>query len=118
MKTTIAKLVNLSPALKRLSAEPLPVKTSYALAKMIKKVQSELEIYDSERIKLCEKYGSKNKQGSYDIEESKMQAFNSDYKELLLQEVESDFEPITLPDNITISASDLLALEEFIKLEE
>ncbi len=117
MKTTIARLVNLSPSLKRLGAEPLPVKTSYALAKMIKKVQAELEIYDSERIKLCEKYGRKNKQG-YDIDESKMSAFNSDYEELLQQEAEIDYEPIALPDNVTISASDLLALEEFIKLEE
>lgn len=114
MKTTIEKILDSRETLSRLAEKALPVKQSYRLAKLVKAVNDELSIYEGERIKLCEKYGTLNKQAKkYDINDT--DSFYRDSAVLLSQEVELDVKPIDIS-NLELSAQDIINIEPFIEV--
>lgn len=114
MKTTIKSILRATDTLSRLAKRTLPVKQSYRLAKLIKAVDAEISVYDSERIKLCERYGTLNKEkNNYDINDR--DGFNEDIKELQGQEVELDVKPVEI-DGLELSAQDIINIEPFIEV--
>jgi len=117
MKVKIFEILNAAPALGKLSDEPLSVKTSYGLAKLNKAVQSELDIYEKERIKLCERYGKKNEtEQRYEFEPEHQREFEAAIAELQAQETDISADRIDLSgENIKITARDILAIEKFIE---
>lgn len=76
----------------------LPVKASYAIAKNIKKIEKEIEVYNEERAKLLDKYGEKDEEGNLVVSEEQnikivpenVEKWNKDLNELLDIEVEVD----------------------------
>lgn len=117
MKAKIFEMLNAVPALGKLADEPLSVKTSYALAKLNKAVQAELDIYEKERIRLCERYGHKNEEkGCYELEPDKQQEFEKAIAELQSQETDICTDKIDLSgENIKISAREIMTIESFIE---
>lgn len=114
MKTTISKILDACETLSRLAEKALPVRQSYRLAKLVKAVNDELSIYDGERIKLCEKYGTLNKEAKkYDINNT--DDFYRDSAVLLSQEVELDVKPIDIS-NLELSAQDIINIEPLIEV--
>ena len=116
MKTTIEKILDAREVLSRLAEKALPVKQSYRLAKLVKAVNDELSIYEGERIKLCEEYGTLDKDnGVYKFEGENREKFNADINVLLSQEVELDVKPIDIS-NLELSAQDIINIEPFIEV--
>ena len=116
MKTTIEKILDARDTLSRLAERTLPVKQSYGLAKVVKAVNGEFAIYEGERIKLCEKYGTLDKDnGVYKFEGENREKFNADINVLLSQEVELDVKPIDIS-NLELSAQDIISIEPFIEV--
>lgn len=114
MKTTIEKILDARETLSRLAEKALPVKQSYRLAKVVKAVNDELSVYEGERIKLCEKYGTLNKEAKkYDINDT--DGFYRDSAVLLSQEVELDVKPIDISD-LELSAHDIINIEPLIEV--
>lgn len=114
MNTTINQLLTARDTLSRLAERTLPVKQSYRLAKLIKAVNNEMSVYDGERIKLCEKYGTLNQeQKQYDINDK--ESFVKESTELLNQEVELDVKPIDITE-LELSAQDILNIEPFVEV--
>lgn len=116
MNITINQILTARDTLSRLAERTLPVKQSFRLAKLIKAVNSEMSIYDGERIKLCEKYGTLNEeQKQYDIKDK--ESFVRESTELLNQEVELDVKPIDITE-LELSAQDILNIEPFIEVTD
>lgn len=116
MKITIKQILNARETLSRLAEKALPVKQSYRLAKLVKAVNDELAIYNSERIKLCEKYGTANKEkGIYEFQGENAEKAGADLDVLQSQEVELDVKPIDISD-LELSASDIINIEPFIEV--
>ena len=114
MKTTIEKILDAREVLSRFAEKALPVRQSYTLAKLIKAVNNELSIYEGERIKLCEKYGTLNKEANkYDINDK--DGFYRDSTILLNQEVDLDVKPIDIS-GLELSAQDIINIEPFIEV--
>lgn len=114
MKTTIKSILSATDTLSRLVKQTLPVKQSYKLAKLIKAVDAEISVYDSERIKLCERYGTLNKEkNNYEINDR--DSFNEEIKELQSQEVELDIKPVEIG-GLELSAQDIINIEPFIEV--
>ena len=114
MKTTIEKILDARETLSRLAEKALPVRQSYGLAKLVKAVNNELSVYEGERIKLCEKYGTLNKKANkYDIND--MDGFSKDSVVLLSQEVDLDVKPIDIS-GLELSAQDIINIEPFIEV--
>lgn len=114
MKTTIKSILKATDTLARLAGRTLPVKQSYRLAKLVRAVDAELTVYNGERIKLCERYGTVNaEKTNYDIND--WDGFNRGINELQSQEVELDVKPIDI-DGLELSAQDIIDIEPFIEV--
>lgn len=120
IKTTIEKIINSQEAVNKLADKPLPVKISYRLAKLIKAIESELEVFEGERKKLLERYGTINEEKQcYNIPNDKAEKFNAEFAQLIGTETELSAEKIDLSnEDIKLTAKEFIALEPFIKFEE
>lgn len=119
MKITIANLINsTAPVLSKMMSKELSPVTSFKLVKIIKAVNAEIEIFNGERIKLLEKYGTESEDKSnYVIPDENKDAFNKGISELLALEVDITVEKINLSgENIKISPADIMAIEEFVEV--
>lgn len=100
------RIVNTINALGRLNNAQLPIKVSYAISKNVNKIEKELKVYDTERKKLVNKYGEKDKEGKLKVDENgniplkeeHIEDWNRDIKELLSIENEIDIHMIQLDD--------------------
>ena len=127
MKLTNRKIVNDANFLGALTQKQLPIKISYAIAKNISKIESELKIYNKEREKLIDKYAEKDDKGENLIDENNqlkildehLQTWNKDINELLDIEVEIEIHKFKLDDllnsNIDITAAELMLIDYMIE---
>lgn len=119
MKITIANLINsTAPVLSKMMTKELSPVTSFKFVKLVKAINSEIEIFNGERVKLLEKYGKKNEENdSYEILDENKDAFNKDISELLALEVDIVTDKINLSrESVKISPSDMMAIEEFVEI--
>lgn len=116
MNVKLIQILTARDTLSRLGERTLPVKQSYRLAKLIKAINGEMSVYEGERIKLCEKYGTLNKEEKkYDIYD--IEGFNRDSEELLNQEIELEAKPIDIS-GLELTAQDIIKIEPFIEVVE
>lgn len=125
MKLTNKKIATDSMILMGISRKELPVKVSYALAKNIAKIEKELEIYNSERQKLLDKYCVKDENGEnkvYENNELKIQEeylkdWNQDIKELQNIELEIDIHKFKIDElnGYNMTPSELIAIDYMIE---
>lgn len=126
MKLTNKKIVNDSMILMEVSRKELPIKVSYALAKNIAKIEKELEIYNSERQKLLDKYCIKDENGEnkidknnqLKIQEEYLKDWERDIKELQNIELEIDIHKFKINklDGYNMSPSELMAIDYMIEI--
>lgn len=81
VKLSNERIVNDAANLKAISEKQLPVKVSYAIAKNIAKIESELKVYNKEKAKLIDKYAEKEKEGILKIDERGNLVIKDDCKE-------------------------------------
>lgn len=116
MNIKLIQILTARDTLSRLAERTLPVRQSYRLAKLIKAINGEMSVYEGERIKLCEKHGTLNKdEKKYDIHD--IEGFNRDSEELLNQEIELEAKPIDIS-GLELTAQDIIKIEPFIEVVE
>ena len=114
MNIKLIQILSARDTLSRLGERTLPVKQSYRLAKLIKAINNEMGVYEGERIKLCEKYGTLSEDKTkYDIHD--MEGFSRDSEELLNQEIELEAKPIDIS-SLELTAQDIIKIEPFIEV--
>lgn len=114
MNIKLIQILTARDTLSRLAERTLPVRQSYRLAKLIKAINGEMSVYERERIKLCEKHGTLNKdEKKYDIHD--IEGFNRDSEELLNQEIELEAKPVDIS-GLELSAQDIIKIEPFIEV--
>lgn len=121
------RIVNTINALSKLNNAQLPIKVAYAISKNVNKIESELKVYNTEKAKLVNKYGEKDKEGKLKVgengnvplKEEHIEDYNRDIKELLSIENEMDIHMIKLDDllnsDYNISPSELSAIDFMIE---
>ena len=117
------RIVNTINALSKLNNAQLPIKVAYAISKNVNKIESELKVYNTEKAKLVNKYGEKDKEGKLNgnvsLKEEHIEDYNRDIKELLSIENEMDIHMIKLDDllnsDYNISPSELSAIDFMIE---
>ena len=119
MKVKYSEIISAKPALETLSKKDLTVKEAVALARLIKRLNSELEIFGQKQKEFCEKYGTLSEDGTQyrfdDLE--KRASFEKSMAELLAFEIDFEEEKIRLKSDIKLPAADVIALEAFISFE-
>ena len=121
------RIVNTINALSKLNNAQLPIKVAYAISKNVNKIESELKVYNTEKAKLVNKYGEKDKEGklkvgeigNVSLKEEHIEDYNRDIKELLSIENEMDIHMIKLDDllnsDYNISPAELSAIDFMIE---
>lgn len=112
-------------ALSELSQKELPVKVSYAIAKNMTKIQSELKVYNEQRGKLVDKYADKDEQGKTKmigqnqilIQPENVENWAKDINDLLDIEIELDIHqfPLALLDNSSMKPAEFMAIDYMIE---
>lgn len=125
MKLTNKKILNDAMTIGAISNKELPVKVSYALAKNISKIEKELQIYNTEREKLIEKYSVKDDDNKTVIDENNqikiqdkyLEDWNKDIKELQGIEVEIDIHKFKLEElnGYNMTPAELMAIDYMIE---
>lgn len=113
IKVTIAELLNSQGALARLMAQPVAARLSFALARVLRGVNTELETFNSTRLELCKKHGTLQEgRQSYEFEGDSRAAFEAEYAELLKGDVQLPFDaiPIEALELVAIPAADAHSL--------
>ncbi len=123
MELTNGEIFQTSKALEELSKEKLPLKTSYQVAMLIKKLSDQLSVINKMRLNVIEKYGDKTPENKFTILPSSQNwnKFIEEMNELFMQKIDVDFEKIELPECVDekefiIEPTKLLLLEKFIQI--
>lgn len=127
MKITNRKIVMDANFLGALTEKKLPIKVSYAIAKNISKIEKELEIYNTERQKLIDKYCVKDQNGEnktdkdnkLSIDEKYLNDWKKDIEELLDIEIEIDIHKFNINDLLNsdceMTANELMIIDYMIE---
>jgi len=123
MKLSNEKILADIVKLREISKKVLPIKASYAIAKNMKKIEDELEIYYKERDRLIDKYAEKDENGNVKIDETGFIVFRDkegwdrEIKELLA--IENDIKihkfPIDVLEGYNMSPVELMLIEYMIE---
>ncbi len=116
IQVTLGKLVEARPALTKLFAMELPVKTAWSLRKTIAVIEAELKRFEEQRVALVKKY-AKEKNGTFSVPPEKAGVFSEEYK--TLADIPADLSgaervPLAVLGDVKLSASDMQNLEPFL----
>ena len=119
----LKEIVSAVPALGKLSAANLRLKTAYELKKTADILQKEVDFFEQERRKIVEKYGTAQEDGAVLIPAEQRAQADEEYARLLSMEVQPDFSrlQISISEDAKLSVNDLAALApfaDFIEHEE
>jgi hypothetical protein len=110
----LKNILSAKESLSRLGNESLPIKLSYRLSKLIKRINDELKLFDENRSKIFNRY--KDSEGTR-IPDENIIEFNRTMSELVDIEINIDLNPLDLTDlvdKLNLSAFDLINLDGFV----
>ena len=117
MKLTNGELFGSKEAFGRLLVQDLPVKYSFPIVKLVKKLNDDFAAIEEQRNGLIQKYGEAiDGQVTVQPNGKNFGKFVVEFNELMQMESGVEFDKILIPDHITISGKDLAALEPFIDI--
>lgn len=102
VKLQNGEIFNSAEPLKKLLDQKFPVKTSYGLAKLANKLNTQLTIIEDVRMGLIKKYGETDEKGRLSVnrEGKNWSAFVAEFNELMEQEVELVIEKVKIPEKV------------------
>ena len=123
----LKEIVNNINALKKLSEGSFNGKVAFQIARLLKKVETEIEIFNTSRMTLLKKYGEKDEDGelkvdgnnNYVIKKEYRQNFVEELNEMLESSIKINVEKIDSKDieKIEFTPSEAMALEEFVNFD-
>lgn len=114
------ELVNASPALKKLATQNLGIKAAYDVSRVIKLLDEHLNFHDQKFNEMLSKYCEQDGDKWIPKTSEDFAAFQKEREELLDLEIEiGEFKRavISIDENITLSAVDIMALENFVEIK-
>lgn len=118
MVVTLGELVNADQALARLAEQKLPIKVSWLLGKLVKRVREEVAEFHTHRNAWIQELGQTEDGRTWTIEagSSNQAEFTKRLSELVALEVELAWVPLQVSalGSIEVSVADLIVLEPFL----
>ena len=128
IQVQVRDIINSMDTMKLLIEKPLKARVAFRVAKLVREIDKEFELYNSERDKLIKKYGMKDENGELIIDDEgrgrlsdeNIPKFNQEIQEMLDNEVELNAQPIALADlgEEEFTAIQLAQIEKFLDSEE
>ncbi len=121
MKINLAGIKSLESSLSKIFDKDVNIKIAYRLSKLLKRLSEEMSMMEESRIKLVTKYGKEDGETKQvTVPQENTADFYKEFNELMMVEIEIDFEPITLASlgNIELSAADVMKMDGKIIIGE
>ena len=114
MKFALGEIRGMKDPLTSLIDKEIPIKAAWKLNRLIKAFDKELGEIEEFRVGLVQKLGEAGEEGNVQVPEEKMEQFVVEFNELLMTEIEVEFEAIDVDSlgDIQISEKDLLPLDK------
>jgi hypothetical protein len=108
------------PVINELIEKPLDIAEAYKLVKFARSLKEKEEDFNEARLKVFKKYGEQNKEGNWEIKDDKAREEAAKEIDKLLEiEEEYDLESkIKVPQDVKLSAAELMLLEDIIEVPE
>ena len=100
MKVKLGQIYAANPILGKLVEQQLPIRVAYRLTRLITKLNEEYDALDQSRIKLLEEYGTPvdGVEGQFQFSPENQVTFQDEFNALLSEDVELDWQPISIDD--------------------
>ena len=111
------QIIHAIPALGKLAEGDMRMTDAYRLQKLLSSLQTEIDFFNGQKMKLALKHGIENADGSVEIPKENEAEAQSELDELMAVEVKTEFDVIRIPinDNIELSANDIGFLSPFVE---
>ena len=119
IKVTAGELTVMVKPLQDLMAAKMPSGAGYQVARLVKKLESEIQIVMTKQSEVMRKYKAEvAEDGSMSMtaDNPNFAKAKAELNDLFAQPVTLDADMVTLPKNITLEPSTLLILDKFIKV--
>ena len=121
---TLKEIVESQDVMRVLSNKPLRGRAAFKVARLLKKLETELTTFNDTRIKLIESYAKKDENGQfvtnekneYQFDKENADKFVEEINKLLLEEIEIDANPILINEieELNFTPSEMALLEPFM----
>ena len=121
----LRNIIDGTEVLRKLAGQPLKGRTAFQVSKILKKLEEELNLFNSTRVELIKKYSKvdennqiiQDENGNVQLQEDKLNDFNNEIAELLNTQIEINSGKIKLVDieDINFTPAEMMALEELIE---
>lgn len=120
MKIKLKTIILAIPALSKIASENLSLKTAYRLKQTVNALQNEADFFSDQRLKIFEKYGTANEDGTFTFSKDNEPKAMNELEELLNLEVEPDIDimDVSITENIHLNINDIENLIPFIHFVE
>jgi len=120
MKVRLENILDAQVALSELAKKDLSITTAYKIAKLIKVVSAEVELFNEQRIKLLQSVGSTLSEDGrqYLIPNDKKAEFAEGFAQLVSIEVDVPDKINLSGETVSISPEMLIALEPFMTIDD
>ena len=128
IEVQVKDVVNSIDTLREVVQRPLKARTAFNVAKLIRSIDGEYELYNTERDKLIKKYGNKDENGELIVDENgrcrvadeDIPKFNEEIQELLNNEVTINAPKLYISElgEETFTPMQMLSIEKFLESEE
>ena len=124
---TLNDIFNAVPALREISTKEFPGSTTFKIARLIRELDKEIQLFEEERMKIANKYGEKDENGNLIPQENgaikilddKVQECNEEFQALFNTQVEINANklPIEIFDSIEMTPTQAMNLEAIVDFE-
>lgn len=124
IESKLSTVINSVEVMRKLAASPTNGRTAYKVAKFLRRLEEEFELFNSSREKLLDKYAIKDEHGdpivedgNYKIELDRVDEFNQEVNNLLSTPVKIDLDPIALSEieSVEFTPNEIILIEDFIE---
>ena len=124
---TLNDIFNAVPALREISTKEFPGSVTFKIARLIRELDKEIQLFEEERSKIANKYGEKDENGNLVIQEggnikildNKIQDCNEELQALFNTQVEINANklPVDIFDSIEMTPTQAMNLEAIVDFE-
>lgn len=124
---TLNDIFNAVPALREISTKEFPGSVTFKIARLIRELDKEIQLFEEERSKIANKYGEKDENGNLVIQEggnikildNKIQECNEELQALFNTQVEINANklPVDIFDSIEMTPTQAMNLEAIVDFE-
>ena len=107
----LSTVVNAIPVISKLMSKELPVRQSYTVAKLARRIDEETKLY--KRQKLLQKYGEQDGE-KYVIRPENVDDCNAELEELLNIDVDISEKIDILSTDVALTPAEMIAIEDFL----